>query len=441
MKKLFLTSGIIACMACPAFADPAGFPATNGATAAGAGTEACVQPTIGVYENNTTMVAQWVANYGVMKLNENDGLTTAMGGAMPLTYDTATPSNEHLWLTPYNATTGEGAGVYKRIGGSEADYVFMKQEVGDAVIEAPDGIDVTYSRTDTLPGGASTSVTTASTSSTENRTFRGYFPYNSTNDTLDTAALIDGDGKLTTAGVAAAATYDNNQPWVALYKLVSPDVTDPKAYGYNFNGWYVNGGTDVVPTASLPGNIGQNTALVADWSPVTYAVSYSCGDGLGTPDSSAMTTATFDQSFTWASNNDSTTGTQNCHKNGYHFTGWTCTANAATGGTTTILDNGGTGYTNGTNPAAYNGVVVDGGTWTFAGLSATGATGTAVSCVAQYTQNTITISWTDPEGGNTTTSNTCTYEGDVTLPTDPSRTGYVFNGWTVNNTPAQTEQP
>lgn len=446
MKKLFLTSGIIACMACPAFADPTGFPATNGSTAAGAGTEACVEPTIGVYENNTTMVAQWTANYGVMQLNENDGANTANGGATPLTYDTTTPTNDHLWLTPYDATTKAGAGVYRRTGDSEANYVFTKQSVNDTVITVPAGINVTYNRTDALPATASTSVATPSTSTTENRTFRGYFPYGSDNTTQDSAALITADGKLTTAGDAAAATYNNNQPWVALYALVSPVVTDPVAYGYNFNGWYVDGGSTVVPTASLPGNIGENTALVANWSPVTYAVSYNCGTGLGTP-SVQNNTATFDSVYTWAGNNDSTTGTQNCHKNGYHFTGWTCTATLGTGATVELVNNGGTYYEDDNNPAttadqnpsSYTGKSAAGadGKWQYANLDA----GTTVSCVAQYAQNVVTISWTDPEGGNAPTTNTCTYEGDVTLPADPSRTGYVFNGWTVNNTPAQTEQP
>ena len=436
MKKLFLTSGIIACMACPAFAAidttyGAGFPATNG-TVTDNGTGDCVNDVIGTYSESTTLVAQWIRNYGVMALNENDGSTTAAGGSSTGTTYDSTGTNYSLFLTPYNSETGAGAGVYKRTGSTEADYAFTLQAAGANVISAPTGIDVTYNRTDTLPTGASTSVTTASTSTTLNRTFLGYYANGTTNSTIDdtTNQYINANGNLTQNGVTAAATYNNNTPWVALYALVSPVVTDPAAYGYNFNGWYVDGGNTVVPTDSLPGNIGEDTALVADWSPVTYAVSYSCGNGTGTP-SVASNTATFDQPYTWAANNDTTTGTQNCHKDGYHFTGWTCTANAATGGTTTILNNGGTGYTDGTNPATYNGVAVDGGTWTFAGLSATGATGTAVSCVAQYAQNTITISWTDPEGGNTTTTNSCTYEGDVSIPADPARTGYVFDGWQV----------
>ena len=66
MKKLFLTSGIIACMACPAFAEisttnGAGFPATNG-TVTDNGVGDCVQPTIGAFSGSTTLTAKWIAN-------------------------------------------------------------------------------------------------------------------------------------------------------------------------------------------------------------------------------------------------------------------------------------------------------------------------------------------------------------------------------------------
>ena len=44
--------------------------------------------------------------------------------------------------------------------------------------------------------------------------------------------------------------------------------------------------------------------------------------------------------------------------------------------------------------------------------------------------NSITLDW-DPKNGGTHTENQCTYDGAVTLPTQPSKEGYTFGGWRV----------
>ena len=44
--------------------------------------------------------------------------------------------------------------------------------------------------------------------------------------------------------------------------------------------------------------------------------------------------------------------------------------------------------------------------------------------------NTVNLTWND--GNGNTTSTTCTYGETISLPeTEPTRTGYVFNGWVV----------
>ena len=118
MKKLFLTSGIIACMACPAFANPAvsGFDTTqSNANSTSTASGECVSTSIGTTHDSATLVAQWIENFHVMELNENDGnQSAAQGGATGATYDTSEPSNDNLWLTPYDSSTNEGGGVYTR---------------------------------------------------------------------------------------------------------------------------------------------------------------------------------------------------------------------------------------------------------------------------------------------------------------------------------------
>ena len=46
----------------------------------------------------------------------------------------------------------------------------------------------------------------------------------------------------------------------------------------------------------------------------------------------------------------------------------------------------------------------------------------------QCTANTINIDW-DPQNGEAHTTNQCTYDGAITLPAEPSKTGYTFGGW------------
>ena len=56
------------------------------------------------------------------------------------------------------------------------------------------------------------------------------------------------------------------------------------------------------------------------------------------------------------------------------------------------------------------------------------------SCSPQFNQsfsaifepNTININW---DNGETITSNTCEYDGAITLPPEPTRVGYTFSGW------------
>ena len=46
---------------------------------------------------------------------------------------------------------------------------------------------------------------------------------------------------------------------------------------------------------------------------------------------------------------------------------------------------------------------------------------------ADWNANTININWYD--GENVVSTNTCTYDGTITLPTQPTKTGYTFAGW------------
>jgi uncharacterized repeat protein (TIGR02543 family) len=58
---------------------------------------------------------------------------------------------------------------------------------------------------------------------------------------------------------------------------------------------------------------------------------------------------------------------------------------------------------------------------------------------AQWTANTINLVFYD--GETKLSSGTCTYDGGIELPEDPTKTGYEFDGWKVRRAAAAPSQP
>jgi len=55
---------------------------------------------------------------------------------------------------------------------------------------------------------------------------------------------------------------------------------------------------------------------------------------------------------------------------------------------------------------------------------------------ADWDANTVTINW-DAKNGTTINPTQCVYDDTLNLPSQPSKTGYTFGGWTVKSGPAQ----
>lgn len=431
MKKIFLTSGVILCMACPAFADitPA-VPASNGepAQAGNIGNtgnglvypkgnnaaatvsdisgatiaDACVYDTLGVHSGSTTLRAVWRAIYNTITLNSNlSGDGTAAAPA------TLFASGGSLWQSQ------DGSGNLEDEV-AEGDLVFTTTPLGDTV-----GYTLNYNDT---TGSTSSSQDTSMTGA--RRPLLGFF-YDDPNDEPDAGPIqmITSGGLLTADGAAA----DSNQTWIASWGSATPTLgTNPTRDGYQFTGW----NTQQDGSGSTPGAISTDTTIYAQWSANTYNITYSCDDGnggTGTP-SQATDTIRFDGTVTWASNLDA----QNCGRAGYHFTGWDCSANDTN--STVLFTNG--GVTQATddvtgNPisGSYNGNTanVQGTPW------ASFANNTTIACVAHYAPNTVGLTW-DVDG--TTTGGTCEYDGTITMPATPTKRGWDFVGWEVvtNNT-------
>jgi uncharacterized repeat protein (TIGR02543 family) len=61
------------------------------------------------------------------------------------------------------------------------------------------------------------------------------------------------------------------------------------------------------------------------------------------------------------------------------------------------------------------------------------------SLSANWTANTINLNFYD--GEDKLSSGTCTYDGGIELPEDPTKTGYEFDGWKVRRAAAAPSQP
>ena len=392
MKKIFLTSGVILCMACPAFATgfdtsaiEEGTPILDGNNEQ-IGTriaDGCVQPNLGVYSGSVTLRAMWRAAYNTITLDSN--LTPDAGGR------SAAPSplyasNGSLWQGQDQSGTLTGQV-------SSGQTPFTTTPLGDLV-----DYTLHYNDSDDENGFGST-VATTTTTTAAHRGLLGFY-YDDPNDDPDEGPIemITAGGLLTAEGAAVSS----NQTWTASWGSGTPTITaNPTRDGYSFAGWNLSRDG----TGSAPGAITADTDVYAQWTPYTYTFTYDCDDddgGQGTP-ATGNRTATFDTTYNLLSNSDAT----QCGKAGYHFTGWDCTA-----GNTTIT----------TDAAAGTGIAISGSTWTAMQNNDT------ISCVAHYAPNTVNLTW-DVDG--TTSNGTCVYDAAIDLPATPTKRGWDFVGWEV----------
>ena len=163
--------------------------------------------------------------------------------------------------------------------------------------------------------------------------------------------------------------------------------TDPTRDGFTFTGWYTaaSGGTQINAGTAH----GQNAdfTLYAQWAANTLSVTYDSQGGSTVTDGDTTTTT----------GGSITTLPTDPTRAGYTFTGW---YTAASGGTQITA-------------GAAHGQTAD------------------LTLYAQWTANTLNVTY-DSQGGSTVTDgDTATTTGGslTTLPTDPTRDGFTFTGW------------
>ena len=197
------------------------------------------------------------------------------------------------------------------------------------------------------------------------------------------------------------------------------------APGYTWVGWttdstptFTNNTLDNAWTGANPWQTDGNVTVYAAYTADTLAITLNCNYPSGastTADGTGPVPQTIQVPM-----DGSVALSGSCTLPGYGFNGWKCTSG--------LSDSTNTAYT-----------ITDGRT----PLIANGSTvylhnSEGVTCYADWTANTITLNWTDPSGTNTYQPGSCTYDGSVTLPETPVRTGYRFAGWSV--APQQTTQ-
>ena len=208
-------------------------------------------------------------------------------------------------------------------------------------------------------------------------------------------ALVSGYSPTNTSGFTVYAqwtantnvvTYDSqggsavsNGSFVTGTTLTLP--TSPTRTGYTFNGWFAaaTGGTALV-TGYSPTNT-SNFTIYAQWTGTANTVTYDSQGG------SAVSNGSF-------STGSALTLPATPTRAGYTFNGWFA---AATGGTALV---------NGYSPTNTSGFTV----------------------YAQWTANTNVVTY-DSQGGSAASNGSFVTGSTLTLPADPIRAGYTFNGW------------
>ena len=164
----------------------------------------------------------------------------------------------------------------------------------------------------------------------------------------------------------------------------------PTRAGYTFAGWNTNAdGTGTAYAAGAGFTIpSSNTMLYAQWTAITYTLTYDDNGGTGSP--AAVTGKTAGENF----NLSATLPT----RSGYYFAGWNTLA--------------------------------DGSGQSFAASAPYVMPPTAVTLYAKWALNTYNVTYNANGGSGAPASQQTDGSGNVTVPnTTPVRPGYTFTGW------------
>ena len=388
MKKIFLTSGLAMIMASSAFATAhdINYDATatpNYSLDTVGGNPSCQEPTLGNYTGPSTFYAKWNAKtYNVTYAHGSHG----SGGQ--------TLNNAATFDTDYNirglgADTTTKSGVTANTGYHFTGWLGTSTGGVDATYDALSDEARTYSETGTVhpysivgpltltaqwdPNKSGTITLNADIYEDNDRSNNATPLYYNAPDGANQTEITTPLGTSTVYSIYNVGLYTTN----AFTTPVTPANMVPANNGYTFNGFYdgtikvIDNDGSVLPAALIAVSEEDGTdTWYANWSQNTYDVKYHAGTAKNgstthTPSypsggtATVTKTATFDETYTIASNNlaslggGSSTTTPYFSQTGYTFTGWAANYDIAND-TATALNadhtSGGTAYQPGDAP-------------------------------------------------------------------------------------------
>ncbi|MDR2146114.1 MAG: InlB B-repeat-containing protein [Tannerella sp.] len=309
----------------------------------------------------------------------------------------------------------------------------------------------------TFTGWTGTDVSTPATTVTIPAGATGNRAYKANWSKITYNITYDGNGG--TLDASNPATYDVESPPII---LVAPTRT-----GYTFTGWTGTNGSTPTTNVTIPTGSTGNRTYTANWSAITYNITYNLNSGTAPATANPATYTIEDTPFSFSSQPT---------RSGFLFEGWTG-PNGSTPQTTVAVPAGTTGdltydanwsendylisydYDGGTAPATANksGYKITETPFTIsnpptrAGYTFTGWTGsngstpqTSINVASgttgnlSYKANWSTIGYTityNGNGGTTPAANPVAYNKETpTITLEPSvRPGYTFGGWQITS--------
>ena len=456
MKKLFLTSGLVLCLACPAFADPDPDTIINYAdnTYSFAGdanlnlaTSGCVEPPL-TSDTETTFYAMWDPDHysvtyyggtaGSHTLDNSTGITDGN-----IEFDAAyTIKNNSALSTPF----------------AQAGYTFVNwranydiEENTAATISSP------YQS-----GGQEYAAGATPLFKVPNNNVKLYAQWtpNKAKIVLDSKRYYTVDEQETSQTATSVGTtdvwtrfegaiYANNTNAVAQSTPITT-ITVPTLTGYSFNGYYTQKGGEGTSYVSSAGAISSNlttlntgsapataeadtasTTLYAYWTANKYTLTYNCGSytngniSYSTDDGGGILTTgaagVMQKQYTFDGEGAPNIDPEDvCALEGYKPSAWICESE--------VTVNSPANFTAGS--VNYENNV----------LSENWSIPANVNCHVTWTPNEIELTWETGGGTNPNSqyyapgqgTGSCIYDAGINVGAAPEKAGYEFVGWTTN---------